>query len=51
LLALWQNKYRKDTEAARKLWQRLIHEFPQSPQAFAAQRQLILMERGLKIQR
>ncbi len=51
LLALWQNKYRKDAEAARKLWQRLVQEFPQSPQAFAAQRQLILMERGSKIQR
>jgi hypothetical protein len=51
LLAAWQAKYRKDAEAARKLLQRLVQEYPQSPQAFAAQRQLILMERRLKIQR
>lgn len=51
LLASWQGKYRKDADAARKLMQKLIHEYPQSPQAFAAQRHLILMERGLRIQR
>ena len=44
LLAAWQIKYRGDVEAARKLLQKLIREFPNSPQAFAAQRRLSLME-------
>ena len=44
LLAAWQIKYRGDADAARKLLQKLVHEFPHSPQAFAAQRRLSLME-------
>jgi uncharacterized protein (DUF1499 family) len=44
LMAAWQIKYLRDKEAARELLQRLIKEFPQSAQAFAAQRRLKLME-------
>jgi len=51
LLAAWQKKYRKDAEAERKLLQRLIHEFPQSPQAFAAQRELSLLEHERRLHR
>ncbi|MDB6123327.1 MAG: hypothetical protein JWQ71_2320 [Pedosphaera sp.] len=50
LMAVWQRKYRSDPIAARKILERLIHEYPQSPQAFAAQRELyqIDMEQRLR---
>jgi hypothetical protein len=44
LLAAWQLRHRKDDEAGKALLERLISEFPRSPQAFAAQRRLNLME-------
>lgn len=44
LMAAWQLKYRDDKEAAQKILQRLIKDFPHSAQAFAAQRRLKLME-------
>ena len=44
LLAAWQLKYRRDAAAARTLLERLMHEYPHSAQAFAAQRHLKLME-------
>ena len=40
LIAAWQIKYRQDLEAGRKTLERLVREFPQSPQAFAARRRL-----------
>ena len=43
-MAAWHIKYRHDNEAAKKILLRLIHEFPESPQAFAAQRHINLME-------
>jgi tetratricopeptide (TPR) repeat protein len=48
LMAAWRLKYFDDREAAQKLLQRLIKEFPQSVQAFAAQRRLKLMEMGTR---
>jgi hypothetical protein len=51
LLASWQIKYCGDEKAARKLLERLVHEHPQSPQAFAAQRQLVLMDMEQRIKR
>src|SRR6185503_8769282 len=42
--AAWQMKYRRDPGAARVRLEKLVREFPQSPQAFAAQRQLNMME-------
>lgn len=44
LIAAWQMNYAHDKSAARETCRRLIREFPQSPQAFAAQRRLNLME-------
>jgi hypothetical protein len=42
--AVWQMKYRQDPAAARVRLEQLVREFPQTPQAFAAQRRLNLME-------
>ena len=42
--AAWQIKYRQDPAAARVRLEQLVREFPQTPQAFAAQRRLNLME-------
>jgi hypothetical protein len=44
LAAAWRLKYLDDKEGAEKLLRRLIKDFPQSAQAFAAQRRLKLME-------
>jgi hypothetical protein len=41
--AAWQLRYRKDRVAAKATLERLIHEHPQSAQAFAAQRWLNLL--------
>ena len=40
LMASWQLNYRHDIQTARPLLERLVHEYPQSIQAFAAQRHL-----------
>jgi hypothetical protein len=42
-IGAWQIKYQRNTEAGRQTLQRLITEYPQSPQAFAAQRRLNLL--------
>jgi len=42
--AAWQLKYRHDPVAARVRLERLVREFPQTTQAFAAQRRLNLMD-------
>jgi hypothetical protein len=44
LMAKWQLRYRKDEAAAQELMERLVHEYPQTSEAFAAQRHLNLME-------
>jgi len=44
LAARWQMRYRQNTDAARQRLKRLIQLYPQTPQAFAAQRRLSLME-------
>ncbi|HWF17915.1 MAG TPA: tetratricopeptide repeat protein [Verrucomicrobiae bacterium] len=43
LMATWLLEQHGESEAAQKILERLIHEFPQSPQAFAAQRKLIVI--------
>jgi Tetratricopeptide repeat len=43
LIAAWQLRHRHDATAARVILQRLIHEFPNTAQAFAAQRRLSLL--------
>jgi tetratricopeptide (TPR) repeat protein len=43
LIAAWHIRYRHDTDAARETLQRLIRDFPQTPQALAARRRLQLL--------
>jgi hypothetical protein len=50
LMGAWHIRYRQDREAGRKVLERLVREFPQSPQAFAAQRRLSLMVAEEKLQ-
>jgi hypothetical protein len=44
LIAAWQLRDPDASEAARETLRRIISEYPQSPQAFAAQRRLSLMD-------
>lgn len=44
LIAAWHIRYRHDTNAAREMLERLVREFPQTPQALAARRRLQLMD-------
>jgi hypothetical protein len=44
LIAAWHIRYREDIDAGREALQRLIREFPKSPQAFAARRRLQLLD-------
>ena len=51
LMAGWQIRYRGDEPAARALLDRLVREFPETVQAFAAQRRLNLMNIAEKLRR
>jgi hypothetical protein len=44
LIAAWQLRHRHDPTAARAILQRLLQEFPNTAQAFAAQRRLSLLD-------
>ncbi len=44
LMAAWHIRYRHDAPAGRAVLERLIREYPQSPQAFAARRRLQLLD-------
>jgi hypothetical protein len=44
LIAAWHIRYRQDTDAGRQILERLLREFPKSPQAFAARRRLQLLD-------
>jgi hypothetical protein len=44
LIAAWHLRYRQDPEAARQVLERLVHEFPQTPQALAARRRIQLID-------
>ena len=46
LIAAWQLKFKHDPASARQTLERLVGEFPDSPQAFAAQRRLRLLTRS-----
>lgn len=50
LIAAWQLRFKRDTDAARKLMERLVTEFPNTPQAMAARRRLALLAASHKIQ-
>jgi len=43
LIAAWHLRYRHDSDAGRQALERLIREFPQTPQAIAARRRLQLL--------
>ncbi|HVM48014.1 MAG TPA: hypothetical protein VMU04_08300 [Candidatus Acidoferrum sp.] len=44
LVAAWHIKYRHDGEAAREVLERIVREFPNTPQTLAAQRRIRLLE-------
>ena len=44
LIAAWHIRYRQDADAGRQTLERLLREFPKSPQAFAARRRLQLLD-------
>ncbi|HOX56677.1 MAG TPA: hypothetical protein P5205_07650 [Candidatus Paceibacterota bacterium] len=46
LIAAWHIKYRHDPQSGREVLERLVLEFPQTPQALAARRELQLMDAG-----
>ena len=48
LIAAWRIKYCQDVDAGRKCLERLVQEFPHSPQAFAARRRLERLDRQLR---
>jgi hypothetical protein len=50
-IASWQFKLDRDSDTGRKTLQLLIERFPQSAQAFAAQRRLMLLEMEAKLRR
>jgi len=50
LLASWQIK-RGNEQTAREILERIVHEHPQSPQAFAAQRRISLMNMEARARR
>jgi hypothetical protein len=51
LSAAWHFRYRHDRAVTRQILERLVHEWSQTPQAFAAQRWLNLLEMEDRMQR
>jgi len=49
LVAAWQIKYQGDLQKGRETMERLVRRYPQSAQAFSAQRRLSLMDLEAKI--
>jgi hypothetical protein len=49
--ATWQLRYRRDLGAARQVLEQLIHEHPQTPQAFEAQKRILLMDVEQRLRR
>jgi TolA-binding protein len=50
LIAAWQLKFKHDTDSARQNMERLIRDFPNSPQAMAANRRLALLAAAQRLQ-
>jgi hypothetical protein len=48
IIAAWHIRYRQDVDTGRKFLERVVQEFPGSPQAFAARRRLAAFDRELK---
>lgn len=51
LMAAWRLRFEPDSEGGAKVLERLVEEYPQSPQAFAAQRRLNLMRMSARLSR
>ena len=49
--AAWHLRYRRDPGAARQVLEQLIHEHPQTPQAFDAQKRILLMDVEQRLRR
>src|SRR5581483_1963383 len=49
LSAAWRLKYKRDESAGRRILERLVRDFPETAQGFAAQRRLNLMEMEAKM--
>jgi hypothetical protein len=50
LIAAWQFKFKHDPDAGRLLLERVVRDFPNSPQSLAAQRRLSLMAVEAKVE-
>ena len=50
LIAAWHLKFKQDPDAARHFLERVVGEFPNSPQALAARRRLNLMAVEAKVE-
>jgi hypothetical protein len=50
-IGAWQIKYLRNLDAGRETLRRLIADYPQTPQAFAAQRRLNLLEMDARLRR
>jgi len=48
LCAAWHLRYRQDFQAAREILQRLVREFPHTPQALAARRRIRLIDEKVR---
>ena len=48
MIAAWQLRFRQDKDAARVILERIVGEFPQTPQALSARRRLQLLARESK---
>jgi hypothetical protein len=51
LIAAWHLKYRQDPDAARAILERLVQEFPRTPQALAARRRIQLIDADQRARR
>jgi hypothetical protein len=47
-IAAWHLRYRQDVDTGRDLLERVVREFPNSPQALAARRRIRLIDAELR---
>jgi len=51
LMAVWQMRFHHDAKAAQKLWERLLEDYPNTVDAFTAQRRLAFLKQEIKTPR
>jgi hypothetical protein len=51
IMAAWQSKFRQDNAAAQKLLEKLAHDYPETREAFTAQRRLSFLRHEAKTPR